>query len=114
MTAVASQSRPAIEAAILHTGPPTQAVRGTVDSLHGSSPLDAGDATELFGNDPSLELALELDVDMLEVAATAHPRNGARRDDPVRIRRNDLDGLPEPVRGLGGVGQSDPNLLPWQ
>ena len=75
MTAMTTQRWTPIEAAVLHARTPAQTIGGTGNSLHSPCPLNPSETTELLSDNTPLELALKLNIDVLEVATTTLPRH---------------------------------------
>ena len=69
-----------VEAAILHARTPAQTIGGTGSSLHSPRPLNPSEATELLSDDTPLELALKLNIDVLEVATPTLSRHWTWRN----------------------------------
>ena len=97
-----------------HPGPPAEAVAG--QRLHRDLALHPGQSVQLLGHHEGLQLALQLGLGVLEVAAAAalRPEMPAGRVDPARIGSQHPDGLAPAERALADFGDLDDHPLAGQ
>ena len=98
-----------------HAGAPMQAVRRGRQGFDRDVPVELRQPLQLLCDDSGLEPALCVDGNVLPVAAAASAGSGprTRRQDAIRRRSDDLDGVSADV-GASFLGDLDANLLPRQ
>ncbi len=103
---------------VAHPRAPAEALGGvgSVGRLNHASPVDSRQSAQLLSDDLGLQPALRSEIDVLEVAASAHARTGdlARRSDPIRTGPQNLHRICPPETIMAVVGDPDQHLLTRQ